>query len=106
MVCGIKPKLEAVKGTLTQGFDEFKKLTNKTIDIADDEGLMNKELLEIAEFTEETYEVIFLINSFCTIQSPLAVFNTAPNVSIVEKVKLPKLSVVTFDGEPTTWQPF
>ena len=64
---GLKPKLEAVKGTLTRGLDEIKKLTNEIIEIADDEELMNKELLETAEFAEEIDEVIFLINSFCAI---------------------------------------
>ena len=103
---GLKPKLEAIKGTLTRGLDEIKKLTKEIIEIADDEELMNKELLETAEFAEEIDEVIFLINSFCAIQSYPTVVNTAPNLNIVEKVKLPKLSLVTFDGEPTNWQPF
>ena len=102
----LKPKLEAVKGTLTRGLDEIKRLTNEIIEIADDEELMKKELLEAAEFAEEIDEVNFLINSCCTIQAPPTVVNTAPNVNIVGKVKLPKLSLVTFDGEPTNWQPF
>ena len=79
----LKPKLEAVKDTLTRGLDEIKKLTNEIIQIADDEELIKKELLDTAEFAEEIDEVIFLINSFCTIQAPPIVANTAPNLNIL-----------------------
>ena len=102
----LKPKFVAVKGTLTLGFDEIKKLTNEIIEIADDEEPMKKELLETAEFAEEIDEVIVVMKSFCAIQAPPTVVNTAPNLNIVGKVKLPKLSLVPFDGEPTNWQPF
>ena len=76
----LKPKLEAVKCTLTHGLDEIKKLTNEIIETTIDEELMKKELLQTAEFAEEIDEVIFLLNFFCVIQAPPTADNTVRQI--------------------------
>ena len=100
----VRVKLESYRSSLENKRATIASLNNE-IEKQFDQQDIEKDIVERSTFEEEIEEVICKINAALTrpqAQVSETAVTTRPSVSTI-KVKLPKLSLPYFDGNPTQW---
>ena len=107
----IKPRLESLKNTLQKERNTLDKLNGEVLGNLEKEDEIEKEILDSAAVDAEIEEIICLITSALKEKAQSApsqqTLQGSHDVrSSVEKVKLPKLPLTIFNGDPTRWNTF
>ena len=107
----IKPRLESLKNSLQKERNTLDKLNGEVLGNLEKEDEIEKEILESAAVDAEIEEVICLITRALKEKAqPTPLQQTLQGShdvrSSVEKVKLPKLPLTIFNGDPTRWNTF
>eukprot|EP00794_Sanderia_malayensis_P017865 gene17865-19646_t len=103
----VQTKLESYKNTLERQSKDIETLDADIINALEKDGDIEKDILDREEFEEEVSETI------CCIQNILKARTESPHRISWEsqsrkeaQVKLPKLNMLTFNGDPTQWISF
>ena len=103
----LRPQLESLKSTLQRKRDIITPLDDEISDLLDEENI-EKEIVDRSQFEEDLEEMLCRIEHALKTQN----VNNEPRQHSLEvnqsidKVKLPKLPLLMFNGDPTQWTPF
>ena len=103
----LKPKLETLKNTLEKKRTEIAALDDEITNLLE-EAAIEKEIVDRSEFEEETEETLcriaLALKERAVHHQPVS--HQTQRENVFEKVKLPKLTLSSFNGDPAQWISF
>jgi len=107
-----RDRLALLRMTLNEKLETIKSLDAEIVDLIEDEDGLAKEIEQADTYKEGLYESILKVDRFLnatpteTPDASARVSATPPSDTRVNRVKLPKLQLRSFNGELTKWTAF
>ena len=103
----IKPRLISFKNTLIRKRKDLEKIDAEILEAITKDEEIEKEILEREEFEQEIEDYLSLIEiALADVERSNEQPQTQSTPRFEDKVKLPKLSLATFNGDVTKWTSF
>ena len=102
----LKLKLEGCKRSLEKKKTELQTLSNEILEAIEDEKEIEDEIVGRAQLDEEIEEVLCRIDAVLKTRNEATASSSEQQTRKDVQVKLPKLPLLTFNGNPTEWTSF